>query len=183
MHLLVRYLRGGSGAAVVLSLVLASTLTAAIVNGAPTDATNKGSGVVHTIDRALALFANGPVAAHSAALQLGKHLVDDSAMEITFTPRDRDFSAGSAVREWHKQELAVIVLDVAPRVTLKYAALRDAFGPFKLTSREHPGDDTILVAHPSVGESGTVCQISVTLRGYSEHPTGDEPVSQISLTR
>ena len=137
--------------------------------------------VVQTIEKALAMFTGTPVRVGSAARQLGMHLVEDSEMEITFTPRDREFSAGAAVREWKKEDLAIIMLDVSPHATVKFGPLRDAFGPFKMVARQHPGDDASFVAHPTV--AGATAQLSVTMQKFTERPGDDDLVSRISVTR
>lgn len=139
--------------------------------------------VIQTIEKALSLFAGGPISARSAAQQIGMHLVDDSAMEVTFTPRDREFATGSAVREAQKEELGVIILDVAAHATVKFGPLREAFGPFKIASRQHPGDEAIFVAHPAREPSKVPLQLSVTMRKFSEQPTDEDAVAQISITR
>ncbi len=139
--------------------------------------------MVQTIEKALSLVAGRPISARSAAQRLGMHVVDDSAMEVTFTPRDREFATGSAVREPQKDELAVLILDVDPHATVTYGPLRDAFGPFKMASREHPGDEAIFVAHPMVAPSQTPLQLSITLRDFSEQPRDDAAVAQISVGR
>lgn len=156
-------------------------LSLAAVIGA-TAVAGKKPAVIRTIEKALSLLASGPVSAHGAAQQLGMHLVD-SAMEVTFTPRDREFATGSAVREPQKDELAVIILDVDARATVKYGPLRDAFGPFKMVSRQHPGDEAIFVAHPTIAPSKVPLQLSVTLRRFAERPADDDAVGQISITR
>src|SRR6266478_5440246 len=111
------------------------------------------------------------------------HLMDDGMMDVTFTPRDRNFERGSAVREGGKDNASVIILDVAPHTALKYSVLRDSFGPFKLAHRQHPGDDREFVAYPKVGGVPLPCSLVITLRTAAENPSGDELVDRISIVR
>jgi hypothetical protein len=138
--------------------------------------------VVETIEKALALFANGPMTVHTAAQRLGMHLVADE-LEVTFTPRNRLFSRGSAVRQFDKETLGSLILDVDDHATVKYGPLRAAFGPFKMATRQHPGDEAEFIAFPKIGQSNVACIMSVTMRKFTEQPTDEDAVGRIEISR
>jgi hypothetical protein len=138
--------------------------------------------MIETIQKVCELLAEASPSASAAAQRLGMHLVDEG-MSISFTPRDRDFSAGSAVRRWQTDKLSGIDLDVAARAKLRLSTMRDAFGPFKPLPREHPGDDYEFLAYHAAGAAKTECRISITVQPRRGQPTGAEPVMRVSIAR
>jgi hypothetical protein len=159
----------------VAAIACASNAAAKPIGGKPR--------VIETIEKALSLFVSGPISAHAAAQRLGMHLMDDGMLDVTFTPRDRTFEHGSALREAGNNDLGLVILDVAPHVALKYSVLRDAFGPFKAARRQHPGDDAEFLAYPKVGAAQVPCSLVITFRTAVENLTGDELVDRISIGR
>jgi hypothetical protein len=118
----------------------------------------------------------------AAAQRFGMHLVDEK-LAVTFTPRDRGFSRGVALRTWRTNDLGGFDLDVEPTIKLPFSKLRDAFGPFKFSPRMHPGDDYELMAFWRPPDAKRSCGIVASLRAHTEHPTGHEAVWRVSLTR
>lgn len=137
---------------------------------------------VETIEAYCKLFGSGEtVDAAASAQRFGMHLVDEK-MSITFTPRDRSFSRGVAMRIWRTNNLGGIDLDVEPSMKLPFAKLRDAFGPFKFVPRMHPGDDYEFLARWTPAGSKVGCGIVVTLRAHTDRPTGHEAIARVSIT-
>ncbi len=136
-----------------------------------------------TIEGYCRLFTADPVGVVEAAQRFGMHVVDDKQMAVTFTPRDRSFSSGVAVRKWRTDTLSGIDLEVGPSVKLPFSTMQDAFGPFKALARTHPGDDYEFLSNWRINESQPACRILVTLRARTARPTGREPVRRISISR
>ena len=139
--------------------------------------------MIETIENYCRLFTGEKVDVVAAAQRYGMHLVDDKQMSVTFTPRDRTFTTGTAVRVWKTNDLGGINLDVEPTLKVPFSKLRDAFGPFRFVRRFHPGDDYEFVALWRPAATKPACQIVVTLGARTEHPTGHEPVTRLSIGR
>ena len=85
--------------------------------------------------------------AMTVAQRFGMHLHDlGGNMNITFTPRDRRFSEGSANREWHSQALGSVDLTVAKDAILTVGELRAAFGTLRRSDGEHFNDPPRFIA-------------------------------------
>ena len=139
--------------------------------------------VIETIQGYCGLFSGGTIDVIAAAQRFGMHLVDDKQMAVTFTPRDRAFSRGIAVRQWRTNNLSGIELDVETSTGLSLSKLRDSFGPFKPVARMHPGDDYELVASWPAGAAKATCRIVVALRASSASHAGHEQVQRVSIGR
>ena len=139
--------------------------------------------MIETIEGYCTMFATDDVDVVAAAQRFGMHLVDDKQMSVTFTPRDPSFASGTAVRQFRTNKLSGIELDVEPTLKVPFSKLRDAFGPFKAVGRFHPGDDYEFVALWRPAATKPACQIVVTLRARTDHPTGHELITRVSIGR
>ena len=139
--------------------------------------------VVETIKAYCRLFAAEAVDVVAAAQRFGMHILDDKQLSVSFTPRDRGFAHGIAVRKWRTNDLGSIDLDVEPTFKLPFSTLRDAFGPFQFVPRFHPGDDYEFDTAWHPPDSKSSCRLVVTLGAKTRHPTGREPVQRVSIGR
>jgi hypothetical protein len=88
-----------------------------------------GSPMIETLRKICDFVTERPRTAMAVAQRFGMHLHDNGSWaNITFTPRDRGFSEGSAGRKWESQQLNDVTLVVAPPAVLTFGELRAAFG-------------------------------------------------------
>ena len=105
--------------------------------------------------------------ATSVAQRFGMHLHDFGGnMNITFTPRDRRFSEGSANREWQSQAVASLDLTVAKDADLTIGELRKAFGTLRRADGEHYNDPPRFIAKIDRDpKTPLACILSVLVKG------------------
>lgn len=121
--------------------------------------------------------------AASTAHRFGMHLHAHEGANITFTPRDRRFSRGSAEREWQSEVLAGVALTVDARSTLTIGEIRAAFGPLARSEGQHYDDPPRFVATFKRADRPLVCDVIVDLevRFIESEPTDDLRVKKITL--
>jgi hypothetical protein len=170
-------MRATVGALIVLSLCTTR------ISRADADGRRPVKTMIETVSRMCDAVAEQPTAV-TAAQRFGMHLHDEGPnMSVTFSPRDRHFVKGAAIRRWGTDLLSGIDVDVDPSITLSLGDLRDSFGPFEVLKREHPGDAPEFSAQHRPPKRERGCSLVVRLRSGTRTPTGTEAVEHISIAR
>ena len=104
-------------------------------------------------------------------------------MPVTFSPRDRRFVNGAAVRRFGTPTLSGLDVEVAAGPTLELESLRHAFGAFERIEDEHPGGRASFSATYRPPKRSEGCSIVVTLRPRANATADPEAVRQISIAR
>lgn len=149
-------------------LIAAITATGGALH-ADSPTAKPGMAMIDTIGKICEFVTERKRNAVAVAQRFGMHLHDyGGSANITFTPRDREFTEGSSGRKWESQEVNDVDLVVAPSATLTLGQLRAAFGTQIGTGQvpQHAGPGISFAfsvdAHP---ESPMDCAVNVEAIG------------------
>jgi hypothetical protein len=157
--------------ATLLALMLVATTAQA---RKPTGAKPMGDAIVAICE----YLMDKPLNARAVATKLGMHLHDE-IVDITFTPRDRRFAKGSAVREPDAQELGLLKLKLAPDVKLSFAEVRATLGELTRLYEDH--NPPAWEAEIKRADKPMTCSVRIELRGDPEEATDAAEVRSITF--
>ncbi len=162
--------------------VVAVALVAPTTFADSTKGASRGS-MTEAIETICAFLMERDQTASAAAQRFGMHLHDEASAGITFTPRDRRFSQGSASREWEKPTLNALDLRVAKDATLTVGDLRARFGRFARIDGEHYNDPPEWIATYSRPDRALRCDITFALvvGFFDGEPTEDLKIKRVTL--
>jgi formylglycine-generating enzyme required for sulfatase activity len=138
---------------------------------------------IDTIEKICDFITEREQTAMAVAQRFGMHLVDTPGSEVTFTPRDRDFTHGSAAREWKKETLNDVTLTLA-KDALTVGKFREAFGTLRGFVGQHADQPqtfaVVIDRHP---DRPNVCSLTASVEGNPSvaHPPADVRITTISI--